>query len=115
MVHAFPYMPNFESFLDTLASNKGFPSSQQLAVTSHSESLTAEWKDVDGYAKCIYSSMFAMERSPYIPLSQHVAPRSLDNSTISAASRFIFEAQEKLKQQSAIQCSLLNAVSTCDH
>ncbi|KAA6420552.1 MAG: hypothetical protein FRX49_09713 [Trebouxia sp. A1-2] len=74
MVHAYPYMPITEPFLDTLAANHGYPSNP--AVASTAAPMVAEWRDFDVYSNHLHNTMFAAkERSPYIPLSRHVAPR----------------------------------------
>ena len=70
MVHAYPYMPILEPFLDTLAGHAGQPSNPD--ITSTADAMTADWQDFDVYSKYIHDHMFTMERTVYIPLSQHV-------------------------------------------
>ncbi|KAL0044756.1 hypothetical protein WJX82_008434 [Trebouxia sp. C0006] len=81
MVHAYPYMPILEPFLDTLAANQGYPTNSDVASTA--APMVAEWRDFDVYSNHLHNTMFALkERSPYIPLSRHVAPRSEDRSAM---------------------------------
>ncbi|DBA66746.1 hypothetical protein WJX79_006795 [Trebouxia sp. C0005] len=93
MVHAYPYMPITEPFLDTLAANHGYPSNP--AVASTAAPMVAEWRDFDVYSNHLHNTMFAAkERSPYIPLSRHVAPRpegrsAMPVSTTPARNRFV--------------------------
>ncbi|KAL0019409.1 hypothetical protein WJX77_010507 [Trebouxia sp. C0004] len=81
MVHAYPYMPILEPFLDTLAANHGYPSNSDVASTA--APMMAEWRDFDAYSNHLQNTMFALkERSPYIPLSRHVAPHSEGRSAL---------------------------------
>ena len=82
MVHAYPYMPILEPFLDTLAGHAGQPSN--LDITSTADAMTADWLDFDVYSKYIHDHMFTMERTLYIPLSHHVHAHTLDQGTQAA-------------------------------
>lgn len=81
MVHAYPYMPILEPFLDTLAANEGFPDNRDVVALAQSDDMAAEWKDFDAYAMYIHTNMFRPERSPYIPLKRYVAARSGDKAS----------------------------------
>lgn len=81
MVHAYPYMPILEPFLDTLAANHGYPSNSDVASTA--AAMVAEWRDFDVYSNHLHNTMFALkERSQYIPLSRHVASHSESRSAM---------------------------------
>lgn len=79
MVHAYPYMPIMEHFLDTLAGHAGCPSNPD--ITSTADAMTADWQDFDVYSKYVHDHMFAMERTLYVPLSQHTHAHMPDKST----------------------------------
>ena len=79
-VHSYPYMPMMETMLDTIASQLGYPSQEQIMASAHLDPMAAEWQLFGSYAKFIGSQ----HSHGYIQLCQQVNHQETVTSALPA-------------------------------
>ncbi|DBA86282.1 hypothetical protein WJX77_007619 [Trebouxia sp. C0004] len=68
VVHSYPYMPITETLVDTIASQYGYPSKDDIRASAHLDPMIAEWELFSSYAKFIGSQKLSHN---YIQLCKH--------------------------------------------
>lgn len=67
VVHSYPYMCIMETLLDTIATQLGYPSKDDITASAHLDSMAAEWKLFGSYARFIGSH----HSHDYLQLCRH--------------------------------------------
>ena len=53
VVHSYPYMPIMETLVDTIASQCGYPSKEDIQASAHLDPMVKEWQLFSSYARFI--------------------------------------------------------------
>ncbi len=68
VVHSYPYMPMMETLFDTIASQYGYPSKDDIRASAHLDPMITAWQLFSSYAKFIASQKLSHN---YIQLCKH--------------------------------------------